>query len=136
MDGSGSRPLAPREARQEELRGGEHHGSDREEDEAELDRSEERRVGKECRFRWAPYHYDSLEQNWARSILSIRARAAGRRGYWKPATWSPLLSFFSSRRRHTRYPLVTGVQTCALPIWGQPGAAQGRPLQMLRSTTS
>src|ERR1044071_2554538 len=26
--------------------------------------------------------------------------------------------FFSSRRRHTRYPLVTGVQTCALPIWG------------------
>ncbi len=24
--------------------------------------------------------------------------------------------FFSSRRRHTRYPLVTGVQTCALPI--------------------
>src|ERR1044071_6130753 len=26
------------------------------------------------------------------------------------------LMFFSSRRRHTRYPLVTGVQTCALPI--------------------
>src|ERR1044071_6380681 len=25
--------------------------------------------------------------------------------------------FFSSRRRHTRYPLVTGVQTCALPIY-------------------
>src|ERR1044071_10510275 len=24
--------------------------------------------------------------------------------------------FFSSRRRHTRYPLMTGVQTCALPI--------------------
>src|SRR3546814_4172227 len=24
--------------------------------------------------------------------------------------------FFSSRRRHTRCPLVTGVQTCALPI--------------------
>src|SRR3546814_5428624 len=24
--------------------------------------------------------------------------------------------FFSSRRRHTRYALVTGVQTCALPI--------------------
>src|ERR1044071_8981066 len=23
---------------------------------------------------------------------------------------------FPSRRRHTRYPLVTGVQTCALPI--------------------
>src|SRR3546814_4657470 len=27
------------------------------------------------------------------------------------------LFFFSSRRRHTRCELVTGVQTCALPIW-------------------
>src|SRR3546814_5258348 len=27
------------------------------------------------------------------------------------------LFFFSSRRRHTRWALVTGVQTCALPIW-------------------
>src|SRR3546814_7502300 len=27
-----------------------------------------------------------------------------------------LLCFFSSRRRHTRCALVTGVQTCALPI--------------------
>src|SRR3546814_4664711 len=27
--------------------------------------------------------------------------------------------FFSSRRRHTRCALVTGVQTCALPIYGQ-----------------
>src|SRR3546814_9993400 len=27
--------------------------------------------------------------------------------------------FFSSRRRHTRCALVTGVQTCALPIWLQ-----------------
>ena len=25
--------------------------------------------------------------------------------------------FFSSRRRHTRSGRVTGVQTCALPIW-------------------
>src|SRR3546814_8264920 len=32
--------------------------------------------------------------------------------------------FFSSRRRHTRCALVTGVQTCALPIWDE-GA--GRP---------
>src|SRR3546814_4927457 len=34
--------------------------------------------------------------------------------------WSSLLLFlcffFSSRRRHTRCALVTGVQTCALPI--------------------
>src|SRR5213078_570562 len=32
-----------------------------------------------------------------------------------------LIFFFSSRRRHTRFELVTGVQTCALPIWGRPG---------------
>src|SRR3546814_9714852 len=30
-----------------------------------------------------------------------------------------LLFFFSSRRRHTICALVTGVQTCALPICGQ-----------------
>src|SRR3546814_5717423 len=29
--------------------------------------------------------------------------------------------FFSSRRRHTRCALVTGVQTCALPIFRQTG---------------
>src|SRR3546814_2373974 len=29
-----------------------------------------------------------------------------------------LCFFFSSRRRHTRCALVTGVQTCALPIYG------------------
>src|SRR3546814_8104813 len=30
--------------------------------------------------------------------------------------WCVELLFFSSRRRHTRCALVTGVQTCALPI--------------------
>src|SRR3546814_15421362 len=34
-----------------------------------------------------------------------------------------LLFFFSSRRRHTRCALVTGVQTCALPISWQEGGA-------------
>src|SRR3546814_2741472 len=41
--------------------------------------------------------------------------------------------FFSSRRRHTRCALVTGVQTCALPIYrpyrregADPGAARRR----------
>src|SRR3546814_17827140 len=29
-----------------------------------------------------------------------------------------IIFFFSSRRRHTRCALVTGVQTCALPIFG------------------
>src|SRR3546814_5808740 len=33
--------------------------------------------------------------------------------------------FFSSRRRHTRCALVTGVQTCALPICGRGRADAG-----------
>src|SRR3546814_16119622 len=33
--------------------------------------------------------------------------------------------FFSSRRRHTRCALVTGVQTCALPISGKRSAGRG-----------
>src|SRR3546814_6016411 len=49
--------------------------------------------------------------------------------------------FCSSRRRHTRCALVTGVQTCALPIshlvraakmavWGQTDAGHGCPISM------
>src|SRR3546814_9474504 len=37
--------------------------------------------------------------------------------------------FFSSRRRHTRCALVTGVQTCALPIW--PNLVTPRGLRLL-----
>src|SRR3546814_5432106 len=50
-------------------------------------------------------------------------------GYWFVLVW---LFFFSSRRRHTRCALVTGVQTCALPISGASGAGRRallRPLQ-------
>src|SRR3546814_8502523 len=39
--------------------------------------------------------------------------------------------FFSSRRRHTRCALVTGVQTCALPISRQ--IAQGAPFDLFLS---
>src|SRR3546814_2349683 len=35
-----------------------------------------------------------------------------------------ILFFFSSRRRHTRCALVTGVQTCALPIWTRNGGSR------------
>src|SRR3546814_20336101 len=35
--------------------------------------------------------------------------------------------FFSSRRRHTRCAVVTGVQTCALPIYSSKGAAVQGP---------
>src|SRR3546814_9030592 len=36
--------------------------------------------------------------------------------------------FFSSRRRHTRCALVTGVQTCALPILSVPHGPRHRPI--------
>src|SRR3546814_3078583 len=36
-----------------------------------------------------------------------------------------LCFFFSSRRRHTRCALVTGVQTCALPICQKPSGVLG-----------
>src|SRR3546814_4907731 len=36
-----------------------------------------------------------------------------------------LLFLFVSRRRHTRCALVTGVQTCALPIWWPSGVSLG-----------
>src|SRR3546814_19978566 len=36
-----------------------------------------------------------------------------------------MVFFFSSRRRHTRCALVTGVQTCALPIWQESMTASG-----------
>src|SRR3546814_4816064 len=35
-----------------------------------------------------------------------------------------LIFFFSSRRRHTRCALVTGVQTCALPIYSDLDSAR------------
>src|SRR6188508_3625568 len=34
----------------------------------------------------------------------------------KASDWKPRVFCFSSRRRHTRWLNVTGVQTCALPI--------------------
>src|SRR3546814_4162508 len=37
--------------------------------------------------------------------------------------------FFSSRRRHTRCALVTGVQTCALPIYRIADVAKGGAVQ-------
>src|SRR3546814_5509061 len=45
--------------------------------------------------------------------------------------------FFSSRRRHTRCALVTGVQTCALPILAADVPEAERPkLQVLRTDTA
>src|SRR3546814_948500 len=38
---------------------------------------------------------------------------------WVSIGYTSIFFFFSSRRRHTRCALVTGVQTCALPIYRQ-----------------
>src|SRR3546814_8996094 len=43
--------------------------------------------------------------------------------------------FFSSRRRHTRCALVTGVQTCALPIWLYFGFHYYESMQAQREAT-
>src|SRR3546814_18035940 len=44
--------------------------------------------------------------------------------------------FFSSRRRHTRCALVTGVQTCALPIYDAPVDGQNRSGRLSLERTS
>src|SRR5210317_435906 len=93
-------------------------------------RSEERRVGKECRigcrFRWAPYHVKknlsghplddymaALRRKDVKTLDEVTA-LAGRTGASVAKMAGVLV--FSSRRRHTRFLNVTGVQTCALPI--------------------
>src|SRR3546814_7409860 len=44
--------------------------------------------------------------------------------------------FFSSRRRHTRCALVTGVQTCALPILLVHDRRDGEPIKRLGITVT
>src|SRR6184192_1284111 len=44
--------------------------------------------------------------------------------------------FFSSRRRHTRCRLVTGVQTCALPISGRAAAQRHVPIDVPYSSSA
>src|SRR6188508_1156359 len=100
--------------------------------ERERVRSEERRVGKECiepcRSGWWAFR-SRKKASAPRRSSAIRSPAATAGGSWAPASiesaatlargrWgrSAIAFFFSSRRRHTRWLNVTGVQTCALPI--------------------
>src|SRR3546814_6736785 len=46
-----------------------------------------------------------------------------------------VLFFFSSRRRHTRCALVTGVQTCALPICPPPFCTSHRHINQPNNPT-
>src|SRR5215218_449716 len=102
------------------------------------DRSEERRVGKECRSRWSPYHSKKKQQNRAARHagehvhLTHEQRGPARGGlavdlhgcfyllYFEVAPRSSVVFFFQAEdgiRDHC----VTGVQTCALPIWAAGG---------------
>src|SRR3989337_1280336 len=77
-------------------------------------RSEERRVGKECRSRWSPYHYK-------------KELALGTVGAVAPMLRSPpegylfrfraFVHVFFQGEDGIRDATVTGVQTCALPIF-------------------
>src|SRR6056297_2259337 len=86
-------------------------------------RSEARRVGKECvstcRSRWSP-HQAKKKRRSRRSVEMPRPRVGSRVGAMRN-TRRCRRCFFSSRRRHTRFSGVTGVQTCALPICGPCG---------------
>src|SRR3546814_20585267 len=46
-------------------------------------------------------------------------------------SWFLVFFFFSSRRRHTRCALVTGVQTCALPISRNPALEPVQPHDLI-----
>src|SRR6266699_5753371 len=75
-------------------------------------RSEERRVGKECRSRWSPYHYKKTSNKKQRQRRRKVCRAGVHTDFAKKDTIGTFLCvnsvglvlgcFFSSRRRHTR----------------------------------
>ena len=50
--------------------------------------------------------------------VGVYAREPVALGGTEPRPADTCLQVFSSRRRHTGLRTVTGVQTCALPIWG------------------
>src|SRR5450830_551712 len=87
-------------------------------DVAEL-RSEERRVGKECRSRWSPYHYKKKNPDLDRTFhgpddkLGLDFSPAVKVCY----DFTKKVSvFFFQAEDGIRLRNVTGVQTCALPI--------------------
>src|SRR6266542_1004644 len=80
-------------------------------------RSEERRVGKECRSRWSPFHsrkkrkHDSLLHGVKVFFFEVGFRLVAK------SEVVPLVAFFFFQVEDgIRVATVTGVQTCALPI--------------------
>src|SRR5580704_14115283 len=72
-------------------------------------RSEERRVGKECRSRWSPYHSKKKQNERLYCLHKFLEEAGLRVTLHRQGLSSETLSgdridfFFSSRRRHTRW---------------------------------
>src|SRR6266511_4213445 len=94
-------------------------------------RSEERRVGKECRSRWSPYHSKKKRKAarlaWASRAASAaaphaaaagwprRCRPKSRSSRARATVWRWAFFFFQAEDGIRDFH-VTGVQTCALPI--------------------
>src|SRR6266581_1602686 len=80
-------------------------------------RSEERRVGKECRSRWSPYHSKKKLKHFDYGSMAATTTTPSPLMYGSirgVAAWS----FFFQAEDGIRDGRVTGVQTCALPIYG------------------
>src|SRR6516164_1083704 len=107
-----------------------------------LERSEERRVGKECRSRWSPYHYKKKRLEGGAAVVRARPRrraragrggARRRRAPLRRRLGPPRPAFFCQAEDGIRDGTVTGVQTCALPISSRaepvhrPGSARDGP---------
>src|SRR6266702_1599151 len=90
-------------------------------------RSEERRVGKECRSRWSPYHekkkMETLAQRHPEAFQRLVHYTAAMRylidvfAHSRFLTDEVLNVFFFQAEDGIRGGHVTGVQTCALPIF-------------------
>src|SRR5471032_2444409 len=95
-------------------------------------RSEERRVGKECRSRWSPYHYKKKALMEAILVgvgtaiahnppLTVRRVAPPQPVRFvidlKGRLGADVIIFFFQAEDGIRDRDVTGVQTCALPIY-------------------
>src|SRR6266702_598495 len=80
-------------------------------------RSEERRVGKECRSRWSRYHSKkNTRGGYTRPAAARRRARASSRSLGGIGL---VRVFFFQAEDGIRAGHVTGVQTCALPIWRQ-----------------
>src|SRR5215475_8303721 len=105
-------------------------------------RSEERRVGKECRSRWSPYHLKKKKENlsearseqepssekpWHHQTSRLAMR--GRKRFFCVSLSKAMITvpsfFFFQAEDGIRDFHVTGVQTCALPISGRRNEASG-----------